>query len=116
MKAWGFVMERRRLWSDMARVTDEIIPYPGVFDDRLEVDPVFKDFQRDGRVRVQLPYGGRCWLATRYEHVRSVYGDRRFSRAAGFEHDVPVCGPGTPHRSVDAPGHGSAPGIPGCVA
>jgi cytochrome P450 len=70
-------------------VTDEIIPYPRVFDDRLEVDPVFKDFQRDGLVRVQLPYGESCWLATRYEHVRSVYGDRRFSRAAGFEHDVP---------------------------
>ena len=80
--------------SGMASVTDEITPYPAVFDDRLEVDPVFKDFQRDGLVRVQLPYGESCWLATRYEHVRGVYGDRRFSRAAGFEHDVPRVWPG----------------------
>ncbi len=73
----------------MASVTDEVIPYPGVVDERLKVDPVFKDFQRAGLVRVQLPYGEPCWLATRYDHVRSVYCDRRFSRAAGFEHDVP---------------------------
>jgi cytochrome P450 len=70
-------------------VTEEVIPYPGVVDQRLEVDPVFRDFQRAGLVRVQLPYGEPCWLATRYDDVRSVYGDRRFSRAAGFEHDVP---------------------------
>ena len=49
----------------MPAVTDEATPYPTVVDQRLEVDPVFKDFQRDGLVRVQLPYGEPCWLATR---------------------------------------------------
>jgi cytochrome P450 len=73
----------------MTAVSNEPIPYPAVVDQRLAVDPVFKDFQRDGLVRVQLPYGEPCWLVTRYDHVRSVYGDRRFSRAVGFEHDVP---------------------------
>ena len=95
----------------MAAVIDEAIPYPAVVDQRLDVDPVFKDFQRDGLVRVQLPYGEPCWLATRYDHVRSVYGDRRFSRAAGFEHDVPRVWPGNAlidpsmPLAMDAPRH-----------
>jgi cytochrome P450 RapN len=95
----------------MAAVTDEVVPYPGVVDQRLEVDPVFKEFQKDGLVRVQLPYGEPCWLATRYDHVRSVYGDRRFSRAAGFEHDVPRVWPGNAlidpsmPLAMDAPRH-----------
>ena len=74
--------------------TDGIVPYPTVVDQRLEVDPVFREFQERGLVKVQLPYGEVCWLATRYDHVRSVYSDRRFSRAAGFEHDVPRVWPG----------------------
>jgi cytochrome P450 len=28
-------------------------------------------------VKVKLPFGEPCWLATRYEDVRTVYGDRR---------------------------------------
>jgi hypothetical protein len=45
----------------MAAVTDAVIPYPGMVDQRLEVDPVFKEFQKDGLVRVQLPYGEPWW-------------------------------------------------------
>jgi cytochrome P450 len=65
-----------------------------VVDERLDVDPMYRDLQKRGLVWVRLPYGDPCWLATRYDHVRAVYSDRRFSRAAGFEHDVPRVWPG----------------------
>ncbi|ONI76993.1 cytochrome [Actinosynnema sp. ALI-1.44] len=40
-------------------------------------------------VRIRLPYGGEAWLARRYEDVRVVLGDLRFSRAEAFGKDVP---------------------------
>ncbi|MFD7061132.1 cytochrome P450 [Streptomyces sp. NPDC059906] len=39
--------------------------------------------------RVTMPYGGDAWLVTRYEDVRTVLADPRFSRAAAAGHDVP---------------------------
>ena len=73
---------------------NDTISYPVVTDVGLEVDPLYRDLQRQGLVRVQLPFGEPCWLATRYEDVKKVYSDRRFSRAAGFDHDVPRVWPG----------------------
>jgi cytochrome P450 len=40
-------------------------------------------------VRVHLPYGGDGWLARRYEDVKLVLADPRFSRAVAFGKDVP---------------------------
>src|SRR5256885_15518951 len=40
-------------------------------------------------IRIKLPYGQPAWLATRYDDVRFVIGDRRFSRAMAIEADVP---------------------------
>jgi len=45
-------------------------------------------------VRVQLPYGEPAWLVTRYEDVKFVLGDSRFSRAAARDHDEPRSYPG----------------------
>ena len=78
----------------MTTIEDEIIRYPMVAERGLEVDPVYRELQRKGPVRVQLPHGEPCWLATRYEDVRTVYGHRRFGRAAGLEHDPPGMFPG----------------------
>jgi cytochrome P450 RapN len=78
----------------VAASTDEVIGYPVVVDERLDVDPIYGQFQQRGLVKVRLPFGEPCWLATRYDDVRTVYVDRRFSRAAGFEHDVPRVWPG----------------------
>ena len=64
----------------MSTHTGEIVRYPLVEDDGLEVDPIYQELQQQGPVKVQLPYGEPCWLATRYEDVRTVYSDRRFSR------------------------------------
>jgi cytochrome P450 len=69
--------------------TSQIIDYPVVQDRALDVDPVYKEFQEKGLVRVQLPFGEPCWLATRYEDVRTVYGDRRFGRVLGLPRDSP---------------------------
>jgi biflaviolin synthase len=47
-----------------------------------EFDPVLAEFMREGPLtRVQLPHGeGWAWLATRYEDVRLITNDPRFSR------------------------------------
>ncbi|UFR07567.1 cytochrome P450 [Streptomyces sp. Go40/10] len=49
-----------------------------------EFDPVLAELMAEGPVtRVQLPNGeGWAWLVTRYEDVRRVVNDPRFSRAA----------------------------------
>jgi cytochrome P450 len=73
----------------VATTTGEIIDYPIVKDDALEVDPVYKQLQAKGPIKVKLPFGEPCWLATRYEDVRTVYGDRRFGRVLGLPRDAP---------------------------
>jgi cytochrome P450 RapN len=63
--------------------------YPFAPAEGLTIDPVYRDLQREGPVKVQLPFGEPCWLATRYEDCRTVYGDRRFGRRIGLDHDAP---------------------------
>lgn len=74
--------------------TDEVSDYPMVHDVALDVDPVYRELQQRPPIKVKLPYGEPAWLATQYEDVRMVYGDRRFSRAVGLEHDPPGMFPG----------------------
>jgi cytochrome P450 len=73
----------------MAIAAGELIDYPMVHDDGLDVDPVYKELQRQGPIRVRLPHGEPCWLATTYEDVRTVYGDRRFGKELGLDRDGP---------------------------
>jgi len=61
-------------------VTDEILQYPFVHDHALDIDVRFQELQRRPPVLVQMPYGPPCWLATRYEDVRAIFSDDRFSR------------------------------------
>lgn len=70
--------------------TSDVISYPFARDDALDIDPAYQDLQRRGPIRIQLPFGEPCWLATRYEDAKAVYGDRRFSRALGVTHDPPA--------------------------
>ncbi|WP_132115769.1 cytochrome P450 [Actinocrispum wychmicini] len=63
-----------------------------------------------GLCRVQMPWGGEAWLATRYDDVRTVLGDPRFSRAlAAGREDTPRARPliEDPHMilSMDPPDH-----------
>ncbi|MGY1456053.1 cytochrome P450 [Streptomyces sp. SS8] len=73
-------------------------PYPFSEPDRLELDPAYARLRSDGELtRVQCPYGSPALLATRYEDVKLVLGDPRFSRARAVAGDQPAhtpIGPG----------------------
>jgi len=58
--------------------------------EKLDFDPLYAALRREQPLcRVQLPYGEPAWLATRYEDVKVVLGDPRFSRAAAVGRDQP---------------------------
>jgi cytochrome P450 len=58
--------------------------------ERLDLEPLYVQLRREEPMsRVQLPYGEPAWLATRYEDVKVVLGDPRFSRAAVKDRDEP---------------------------
>jgi len=67
----------------------EIVQYPIVRRSDLTVDALYRDLQQQGPIRVQLPFGEPCWLATRYDDVKTAYGDRRFGKELGLTHDIP---------------------------
>ncbi|MEU0720588.1 cytochrome P450 [Streptomyces lavendulocolor] len=56
----------------------------------VEFDPVLAELMREGPVtRIKLPNGdGWAWLVTRYDDVRAVTNDPRFSRKLVVENDV----------------------------
>ncbi|WP_017615968.1 cytochrome P450 [Nocardiopsis salina] len=78
--------------------------------EKLDIDPLYARLRREEPLtRVQLPYGEPAWLATRYEDVKTVLGDRRFSLAAAVDQDEPrsrphAAGAGT-IKSLDPPEH-----------
>ncbi|MFG3171666.1 cytochrome P450 [Streptomyces sp. NPDC048200] len=55
-----------------------------------DFDPVLAELMQDGPLaRIRLPHGeGWAWLATRYEDVRMIADDPRFSRAAAVERPI----------------------------
>ncbi len=68
--------------------------YPFRAPHRLELEPEYAQLRANEPVsRVRLPYGGEAWLAVRYEDVRLVLADPRFSRAALLDRDVPRTSP-----------------------
>ncbi|WP_394832581.1 cytochrome P450 [Pendulispora rubella] len=63
-------------------MTDSPRPYPFNDFEGIDLAPAYRDAQETpGLVKVQLPLGEPAWLATRYEDVRLVLSDRRFSRS-----------------------------------
>ncbi|GHD87854.1 cytochrome P450 [Streptomyces naganishii] len=57
--------------------------WPALDLDGTAFDPVLADLMREGPLtRIRLPYGeGWAWLATRYDDVKLITNDPRFSRA-----------------------------------
>jgi len=56
----------------------------------LVIDPMYFWLQEhEPLARVRMPYGEEGWLLTRYDDVRTVLGDARFSLAAATTRDVP---------------------------
>jgi cytochrome P450 len=84
-------------------------PYPFSDPDRLNLDPLYAELRRENPVvRVRLPFGQQAWLATRYQDVKVVLGDPRFSRAASIGRDEPRTSPqpiGGGMLSMDPPDH-----------
>jgi nocardicin N-oxygenase len=63
--------------------------FPTTTTPGFDPDPLLSTFRAtEPVVRVQLPYGAPCWLLTRYDDVRSMLADPRFSRAATVGTDV----------------------------
>lgn len=90
--------------------TSEPRTFPFGAPDRLEVEPLYAGLRRDApMLRIQMPYGEPAWLATRYEDIRLVLGDPRFSRAESFKRDQPrlraYVGPAGQLANLDAPEH-----------
>jgi cytochrome P450 RapN len=75
-------------------IAAEIIDYPMFEAEGIVVDARYKAIQQKGLIKIRLPYGEPCWLATRYDDVNLVYDYRLFSRAMGLEHDAPSMSPG----------------------
>jgi cytochrome P450 len=67
----------------MAADVDQIVEYPIVKCGDLTVPDFYRELQQKGPIRIQLPFGEPCWLATRYHDVKTVYGDRRFGKEMG---------------------------------
>ena len=71
-------------------MTAEACPYPFPEARQLEVAPEYGQARRaPGLTRLDMPYGGPAWLATRLADVKLVLADHRFSRAASLGKDVP---------------------------
>jgi cytochrome P450 RapN len=64
--------------------------YPFGPAEKLDVNPVYAQMRSEQPlVRVEMPYGGEAWLATRYDDIKTVLADPRFSRAETLGKDVP---------------------------
>ena len=73
----------------MTVATESVLAYPLVDDDELVVSDAYLELQARGPVRVQLPYGPACWVATGYEDCRMVHADRRFVKELGVGLAIP---------------------------
>ncbi|MCP2333944.1 cytochrome P450 [Actinoalloteichus caeruleus] len=75
------------------------LPFPDAF--AVDPSPTWAELRRDAPVRrVRTVAGDEVWLVTRYDDVRVVLADARFSRAL-------VVRPGAPRTAVAAPRAGS---------
>jgi cytochrome P450 RapN len=83
--------------------------YPFGPIERLDLDPHYAQLREQPLVRVHMPYGGDAWLATRYDDIRTVLADPRFSRAETVGKDVPRTMPLIQHDpsilGMDPPEH-----------
>jgi cytochrome P450 len=93
----------------MTATGQEARAYPFGPIERLDLDPVYTGLREQPLVRVRMPYGGEAWLATRYEDIRMVLADPRFSRAETVGKDVPRTVPLIQHDpsilGMDPPEH-----------
>lgn len=85
-------------------------PYPFPEVPALGLAPEYGEFRRaPGLPVLEMPYGGRARLATRFADVKFVLADPRFSRAAAVDRDIPRTMPMTETAdsilAMDPPDH-----------
>ncbi|MEV7728901.1 cytochrome P450 [Streptomyces sp. NPDC087917] len=87
----------------------EPLAYPFWTTEGLGLPDGYRPLHDRPPVRVRLPYGDEAWLATRYEDVRAVLSDPRFSLAEAVRRDQPRINPmpraGGGLIALDAPRH-----------
>jgi cytochrome P450 len=83
------MIDRSDPGGTVSDATEAITDYPIVPSEGISVHPMYRELQAKPPIKVKLPFGEPCWLATQYEDCRMVYGDRRFSRALSMQHDQP---------------------------
>ncbi len=86
------------------------LTYPFGDYDRLSVHPKYKELRKqDGLGCIQPPFGNETWIATRYEDIKTVLIDPRFSRAQAIGEDEPRVHPYIPQpdelTAMDPPEH-----------
>ena len=88
---------------------NEVRSYPFSAPRALELDPTYAYVrEHEPLCRIRLPYGEDAWLVTRFDDVRTVLSDQRFSRAAALGRDVPRSTPVSPSFGIldmDPPEH-----------
>jgi cytochrome P450 len=89
--AWGPTTAAPAAAATSATRTPAAHGCPFDFAEALEFDPALQALlDGDAVSRIRLPYGeADAWLATRYEDVKTVTTDRRFSRSAIVGRDYP---------------------------
>jgi cytochrome P450 len=78
--------------------------------DGLTFPPLYARIQREEPLaRIRMAYGGDAWMVTRYDDVKTVLSDPRFSRAATVGADVARLIPAISHSNsvinLDPPEH-----------
>lgn len=89
---------------------DTPVAYPFPRPSLYHPSPVFDDLRADSPVvRISTPDGNHAWLVSRYDDVRKVLTDNRFSRAAAAGPGIPLAGLGRLAREsmlgLDPPEH-----------
>ena len=82
----------------MSTEVSQLPAHPIVDNDDLSIGPAYRELQQAGPFEARMPLGEPIWIATRYEDVKTVYGDRRFGKARGHGRDTP---------RLDGASHGS---------
>jgi cytochrome P450 len=81
----------------------ELRGYPFRVTDPFQLPAEFAELRANEPVcKVRVATGDEVWLVTRYDDVRAVLGDRRFSRNI-FREDAARLIPGVPTRQVSSP-------------
>ncbi|MER7964752.1 hypothetical protein [Streptomyces ardesiacus] len=94
----------------MTTHTQQLRDFPFAPPAELHMEPAFAQLREEEPIsRVRLPYGGEAWLVTRYQDIKTVLGDPRFSRAATQHAQAPRIQPDPAGEgvlmSLDPPDH-----------